>query len=122
MHNFVFFKDMPGSGPKNYPCTLCKKRTKPDERRPVNKDTRKILRKCFMIDCADGVLCRKCRHKCGNLKPTSSRTEKSCVRPTLCNSHTESCGKKYCCEHEESTLCYFAFTKHSKYTCLLCIV
>ncbi|XP_052695575.1 uncharacterized protein LOC128173959 [Crassostrea angulata] len=72
---------MPGSGPKNYPCTLCKKRTKPDERRPVNKDTRKILRKCFMIDCADGVLCRKCRHKCGNLKPTSSRTEKSCVPP-----------------------------------------
>lgn len=70
---------MPGSGPKNYPCTLCKKRTKPDERRPVNKDTRKILRKCFMIDCADGVLCRKCRHKCGNLKPTSSRTEKSCA-------------------------------------------
>lgn len=72
---------MPGSGPKNYPCTLCKKRTKPDERRPVNKDTRKILRKCFMIDCADGVLCRKCRHKCGNLKPTSSCTEKSCVPP-----------------------------------------
>ncbi|XP_052706742.1 uncharacterized protein LOC128182176 [Crassostrea angulata] len=34
-----------------------------------------------MIDCADGVLCRKCRHKCGNLKPTSSRTEKSCVPP-----------------------------------------
>lgn len=51
--NFLFFTDTSGSGPKNYPCTPYKKGTNPDERRPVNKDTRKFLRKCFMIYFAD---------------------------------------------------------------------
>ncbi|XP_061190072.1 uncharacterized protein LOC133197912 [Saccostrea echinata] len=69
---------MPGCGPKNYPCILCNKRTKPGERRPVNKSTRKILRRNFMTECRDGgVLCRKCRNKCDALKETPHQAEKS---------------------------------------------
>lgn len=68
-----------GSGFKNYFCIFCKKWIKLDERRLVNKDIRKILWKCFMIDCVDGVLCRKCWYKCGNLKLILFCIEKLCV-------------------------------------------
>jgi hypothetical protein len=77
---------MPGHGPKSYPCVLCNKRTKPGERRPVNKDSRKILRKCFMVESKDGdVVCRKCRRKCEKLKQVPTHAEKprtpSCASP-----------------------------------------
>lgn len=66
---------MPGSGPRQYPCILCNKRTKPCERRPVNKDLSKLLRKYFLIDNAEGVICNKCRHKCYKIKDqTGART------------------------------------------------
>ena len=55
---------MPGHGPIEYPCILCNKRIKPNERRLINKGLTKTLRKCFMIKRTDTrVICQKSRHK-----------------------------------------------------------
>ena len=76
---------MPGYGPKYYSCILCNKRTKPEERRSVNKEARRILHKKFLIECTEGgVLCRKCRNKCDNLR----HTEKTCVE--VCSTPNQS--------------------------------
>ncbi|XP_062587204.1 uncharacterized protein LOC134248846 [Saccostrea cucullata] len=56
---------MPGDGPKNFPCLLCNKRTKPYERRKITKAENRFLQKNFLITVCDkhGTLCSKCRHK-----------------------------------------------------------
>ena len=53
--------------PRLFKCVLCTKRTKPKERRVLdgntNKPLRKFLRKTFMSKVKDGdVICNKCRH------------------------------------------------------------
>ncbi|XP_062579084.1 uncharacterized protein LOC134241007 [Saccostrea cucullata] len=49
---------------KRFPCVLCKKRTKPNDRRKCESiEIRKFLRKTFMVDARPvDVLCNKCRH------------------------------------------------------------
>ena len=44
-------------------CVLCSKRTKPAERRSINKGIKKYLRRKFLIEAPDNsVMCNKCRH------------------------------------------------------------
>ncbi|CAC5419092.1 unnamed protein product [Mytilus coruscus] len=55
---------MPGSGPKYYPCVLCNKRTKPHERRSINKSVAKYLNKNFLITPKqEDKICNTCKHK-----------------------------------------------------------
>nr|XP_022290376.1 LOW QUALITY PROTEIN: uncharacterized protein LOC111102014 [Crassostrea virginica] len=56
---------MPGLGPKNFPCVLCNKRTKPRERRKISKREKRFLQKQFLVTVKDenDTLCNKCRHK-----------------------------------------------------------
>ncbi|CAC5389445.1 unnamed protein product [Mytilus coruscus] len=55
---------MPGNGPKYYPCVLCNKRTKPHERRPINKSVAKYLNKNFLITPKqEDKICNTCKHK-----------------------------------------------------------
>ncbi|VDI47387.1 Hypothetical predicted protein [Mytilus galloprovincialis] len=55
---------MPGSGPKYYRCVLCNKRTKPHERRSINKSVAKCLKKNFLITHKqEDKICNTCRHK-----------------------------------------------------------
>ncbi|CAG2245126.1 unnamed protein product [Mytilus edulis] len=55
---------MPGSGPKSHPCVLCNKRTKPHERRSINKSVAKYLKKNFLITHKqEDKICNTCRHK-----------------------------------------------------------
>ena len=62
---FNFFHSMDDSNSrKRFPCVLCKKRTKPNDRKKCeNVVIRKFLRKNFMINSSShDVLCNKCRH------------------------------------------------------------
>ncbi|XP_062614066.1 uncharacterized protein LOC134275791 [Saccostrea cucullata] len=55
---------MPGKGPKNFPCLLCRKRTKQHERRKITKSERRYLEKNFFVTVNnEDTLCNKCRHK-----------------------------------------------------------
>ncbi|KAJ8299852.1 hypothetical protein KUTeg_022599 [Tegillarca granosa] len=55
---------MPGYGPKFFNCVVCCKRTKPRERRIINKDVEKYLeRKLFISVKEHDVICNKCKHK-----------------------------------------------------------
>lgn len=68
---------MPRSGPKQYNCILCSKRTKPKERRKVTKQQCKFLKKTFFTDpTEDDVLCNKCAHKYydSNSRPTATQS------------------------------------------------
>lgn len=52
---------MPGFGPKFFNCILCNCRTKPKNRKHVNKDTAKYLLKYFMVEAKEGeIICSKC--------------------------------------------------------------
>ena len=53
---------MPGHKSEYHNCILCSKRTNPKERRCVDKNIRKYLRKKFMIEIKEtSVICSKCR-------------------------------------------------------------
>lgn len=55
---------MPGDVRLYFKCVLCSKRTKPYERRRVNKEVRKFLRTKFLTDSTENdIICNKCRHK-----------------------------------------------------------
>ena len=61
---------MPVNGPKFYSCILCSKRTKPKERRKVNKPVTKFLRKQFLTEAkADDTIFSKCLLRTHRLKP-----------------------------------------------------
>lgn len=48
----------------SFDCVLCNKRTKPKERRTVNKNVKKYLVRYFhLTPCDTDVICNKCRHK-----------------------------------------------------------
>ena len=51
-------------GKKFFPCILCKKRTKPRDRKKCESNAiRRFLRKNFLLDAtANDILCNKCRH------------------------------------------------------------
>ena len=54
---------MPGQKVNYFHCVLCSKRTKPAERRSINKVIKKYLRRKFLIEAPDtSVMCNKCRH------------------------------------------------------------
>ena len=54
---------MPGQKVNYFHCVLCSKRTKPAERRSINKGIKKYLRRKFLIEAPDNsVMCNKCRH------------------------------------------------------------
>ncbi|XP_065935231.1 uncharacterized protein [Magallana gigas] len=52
-------------GRNRFPCVLCKKRTKPNDRKKSESvEIRRFLRKTFMVDARPvDVLCNKCRHQ-----------------------------------------------------------
>ncbi|XP_062577231.1 uncharacterized protein LOC134239089 [Saccostrea cucullata] len=53
---------MPGHKTEYFNCVLCSKRTKPNERRHLDKGIRKYLRKRFMVEGRENsVICSKCR-------------------------------------------------------------
>ncbi|XP_053372628.1 uncharacterized protein LOC128546277 [Mercenaria mercenaria] len=50
--------------PKFYPCAVCQKRTKPKERRSINRDIKKYLQRRLFIETKESdIICNKCRHK-----------------------------------------------------------
>jgi hypothetical protein len=55
---------MPGSGPKYYNCIVCNRRTKPKERRIIDKAVGKyLLKSLFITSTHKDVICNKCKHK-----------------------------------------------------------
>lgn len=54
---------MPGTGPKALNCIVCSKRTKPKDRRKINKDVKHYLKRLFLTPTDTDVICNKCKHK-----------------------------------------------------------
>ncbi|XP_053389742.1 uncharacterized protein LOC128552719, partial [Mercenaria mercenaria] len=84
---------------KHYNCVVCNKRTKPKERRIINKDVKKYLRKALFIDLSSekDIICNKCKHKyytydiCTKSKQNNSKRDSQSTRdadfhPTTSNS------------------------------------
>ena len=59
IYSFIF--RMPGLGPKNFPCVLCNKRTKPRERRKISKREKRFLQKQYLVTVKheNDTLCNK---------------------------------------------------------------
>ncbi|XP_065923262.1 uncharacterized protein [Magallana gigas] len=56
---------MPGTGKREFPCILCRKRTKPTERRTLTAELKQLVQKMCVFDPSDeDVLCTACRIKC----------------------------------------------------------
>lgn len=56
---------MPGTGKREFPCILCRKRTKPTERRTLTAELKQLVQKMCVSDPSDeDVLCTACRIKC----------------------------------------------------------
>lgn len=56
---------MPGTGKREFPCILCRKRTKPTERRTLTAELNQLVQKLCVSDPSEkDVLCTACRIKC----------------------------------------------------------
>ncbi|XP_056001835.1 uncharacterized protein LOC125657084 [Ostrea edulis] len=72
---------MPGEKTEYFNCVLCSKRTKPKERRRVDKNIRKYLRKRFLLESkGNSVICGKCR----NIYYRDVSNHTSSATPTCC--------------------------------------
>lgn len=75
--NFSLFSGHRPKAPKYYICILCSKHPKPKDRRKVNKELAKILRRNYMIDSkSDSFICHKCVHRCHKQKNERDLPEK----------------------------------------------
>ncbi|XP_055997806.1 uncharacterized protein LOC125683246 [Ostrea edulis] len=73
---------MPGEKTEYFNCVLCSKRTKPKERRRVDKNIRKYLRKRFLLESkGNSVICGKCR----NIYYRDVSNHTSSATPTCCS-------------------------------------
>lgn len=61
---YVQYGIMPGHKIDYFLCILCSKRTKPSDRRKINQNIRKYLRRKFLIEAPseNSVICNRCRH------------------------------------------------------------
>lgn len=61
---YVQYGIMPGHKKDYFLCILCSKRTKPSDRRKINQNIRKYLRRKFLIEAPseNSVICNRCRH------------------------------------------------------------
>ncbi|XP_053393255.1 uncharacterized protein LOC123531130 [Mercenaria mercenaria] len=73
---------------KHYNCVVCNKRTKPKERRIINKDVKKYVRKALFIELSSekDIICNKCKHKyytydiCTKSKQNNSKRDSQSTR------------------------------------------
>ena len=70
---------MPAECKKSFPCILCKKRTKPKDRKKCESSAiRRFLRKNFLVEAkTTDILCNKCRHLYHGNKQTSPLSKSS---------------------------------------------
>ena len=91
---FIFYDTvMPGDGPKFYNCVVCNKRTKPKDRRKLNKPIIKFVRKNFLIEPKENDhICSTCvsRHYSGSpiskLNRNSETPQNETDQPVTSNS------------------------------------
>lgn len=80
------FSRMPGAQ-RSYSCVLCKKRTKPTYRRPVNQLIKKYLSTTFFVNSSTrDVICNKCRRQNYYVAETKHRPSTSSQQQVVLSS------------------------------------